>query len=715
MSGITACRPKAPVAESVHSVKNYTQADRLVTRPVIGGCWMGAFSFAPTWVPILPAKLAGVRSAVAALALIGAALTSPSYAQAPALGTTAGFGVLAGSTITNTGASVIGTGANLANLGVFPGLAITGLATFPILGPGTVNGVIYSGGPIAGQAQVDLTTAYNNLASRPTTVNLTGQNLGGLTLIPGVYNFNSSAQLTGTLTLNGLGNPNSVFIFNIGSTLTTASASTVNLINSAQGGDVFWRVGSSATLGTTTAFAGDILALTSITLNTGAGITCGAAWARNGAVTLDTNTITLCNLIAGGGGAVIGPAGAPLVASLLPASADSSQRAVANAIDTFVNNGGTLPLAFVNLYNLSPSALASAFSQLQGEAGTGAAQAGTQAMNSFLSLLTNPFNNSRGAAPEIPLPARPALITKAPIYKAQAQAEAGSDPRRWSIWAAAYGGHNITSGDTLAGSHDRSARTFGYATGLDYRLTPNTIVGFALAGGSTDFGLSGGFGSGHSDMFQAAVYSTTVINAAYVSAVLAYAFHRVSTDRYVTVAGTDHLTADFSANDVGGRIEGGYRFAIPGVLDSSGFGVTPYAALQVQAYRTPSYSEVAASGSSTFALAYDARTTTTTRSELGSRVDKSYAFDSGNVITLFGRAAWAHDWYSDPSVTASFLSLPGSSFTEFGATPVHDSLLASAGAQIGFGNGVSLAAWFDGEFAAHSQTYAGTARLRYTW
>jgi outer membrane autotransporter protein len=675
---------------------------------------MSGFLFDPTRIRILTTKLVGVWSAVAALGLV-VALTSPSHAQAPALGTTAGFGVLAGSTVTNTGASVIGTGANLANLGVFPGLAITGLATFPILGPGTVNGVIYSGGPIAGQAQVDLTTAYNNLASRPTTVNLTGQNLGGLTLIPGVYNFNSSAQLTGTLTLNGLGNPNSVFIFNIGSTLTTASASTVALINSAQGGDVFWRIGSSATLGTTTAFAGDILALTSITLNTGAGITCGAAWARNGAVTLDTNTITLCNLIAGGGGAVIGPVGAPLVASLLPASADSSQRAVANAIDTFVNNGGTLPLAFVNLYNLSPSALASAFSQLQGEAGTGAAQAGTQAMNSFLSLLTNPFNNSRGAAPEIPLPARPALITKAPIYKAQAQAEAASDPRRWSIWAAAYGGHNITSGDTSAGSHDRSSRTFGYASGLDYRLTPNTIIGFALAGGSTNFGLSGGFGGGHSDMVQAAVYSTTVINAAYVSAVLAYAWHHVSTDRIVTLTGTDDLTAGFSANNVGGRIEGGYRFAIPGVFDSSGFGVTPYAALQVQAFRTPSYSEIAASGSSTFALAYDARTTTTTRSELGSWVDKSYAFDSGKVFTLFGRVAWAHDWYSDPSVKVSFLSLPGSSFTEFGAMPARDSLLTSAGAQIGFGNGVSLAAWFDGEFAEHSQTYAGTARLRYTF
>jgi hypothetical protein len=183
--------------------------------------------------------------------------------------------VLAGSTITNTGPTVIsGTAANPGNLGVSPGSAITGFPPGILTGPGATT---HANDAVAIQAQVDLITAYNNLAGRPTTVDLTGQNLGGKTLVPGVYNFSSSAQLTGALTLNGLGKPNSVFIFNIGSTLTTASASTISLINGAQGGNVFWRVGSSATLGTTTSFVGDILALTSITLNTGALITCGAA------------------------------------------------------------------------------------------------------------------------------------------------------------------------------------------------------------------------------------------------------------------------------------------------------------------------------------------------------------------------------------------------------------------------------------------------------
>lgn len=623
------------------------------------------------------------------------------------MGTTANFSVLAGAGISNTGNTVItGTAA-------LPGDIGSGSATIVGFPPGLVTppGVIHpiNDGPTLA-ALNSLTTAYNDLAGRATTANLTGQNLGGLTLIPGVYNFSSSAQLTGVLNLNGLGNPNSVFIFNIGSTLTTASASVVALLNGAQGGNVFWRVGSSATLGTTTSFAGDILAQASITLNTGSTINCGAAWARTGAVVLDTNTITLCDLIAGSGGA-IGPTGIPLIASLLPASASVNQISVANAIDAFVGNGGMLPLAFLNLFNLSPADLASALGQLAGENGTGIAQAGSQAMNSFLSLVTNPFADNRGFAPETPQP-RPPLIYKAVAYKASGVAVA--DPRRWSIWAAAYGGQNNTSGDALAGSHDRTARTYGFATGLDYRVTPYTVVGFALAGGGTNYGLSDGLGGGRSDMFQSAVYGLTRVGAAYVSAALAYGWHHVSTDRVLTVAGLDHLTADFSANNFGGRIEGGYRFAVPGVFELPGFGFIPYAAFQMQAFRTPSYSEIAVSGSSSFALDYSAHTTTTTRTELGAWFDRSMLLN-GAILSLRTRAAWAHDNWSGTSMTAAFQSLPGSSFTVTGATPVHDSLLASAVAEVSFVNGISLAGKFDTELARHSQTYVGTARLRYAW
>jgi type VI secretion system secreted protein VgrG len=202
------------------------------------------------------------------------------HANSINLGKADSFGVLAGSTVTNTGSTVIA-----GNVGVWPGTAVTG---FP---PGITGGTIHAGDAVAHMAQNDLTTAYNTAAGMAPTTVLTGQDLGGMTLTPGVYFFASSAQLTGTLTLNDQGNPNAVFVFQIGSTLTTASSSAVIFTSSLTDKNVYWQVGSSATLGTTTVFTGNILALTSITLNNAASIGCGSALAINGAVTLNNNVI----------------------------------------------------------------------------------------------------------------------------------------------------------------------------------------------------------------------------------------------------------------------------------------------------------------------------------------------------------------------------------------------------------------------------------------
>jgi len=211
---------------------------------------------------------------------------SPLAAIAPGLGTDKSFAVLGASTVTNTGPTVVH-----GNLGVWPGTAVTGFPPGIVVPPGT----IHASDAVAHQAQNDVITAYNALTSQACDVNLTGQDLGGLTLTPGVYCFDSSAGLTGRLTLNAQGNPNSVFVFLIGSTLTTASNSSVLITNggSTTACNLFWQVGSSATLGTTTAFQGNILALASITLNTGADIVPGRALARNGAVTMDTNNISM--------------------------------------------------------------------------------------------------------------------------------------------------------------------------------------------------------------------------------------------------------------------------------------------------------------------------------------------------------------------------------------------------------------------------------------
>ncbi len=219
--------------------------------------------------------------AVATMALVAHGSPASAAQSQIGLGTATSYAVLAGTAITNTGPTVIS-----GDVGVSPGGAVSG---FP---PGLVNnGVIHAADAPALQAQNDLTTGYNDAAGRGPVVDKTGQDLGGQTLLPGVYNASSSMSLTGTVTLDGLDDPSSVFVFQAGSTLVTASSSTVSLIGAAQPCNVYWQVGSSATLGTNSTLVGTVLALTSISATTGATIQ-GRLLARNGAVTLDTNTIT---------------------------------------------------------------------------------------------------------------------------------------------------------------------------------------------------------------------------------------------------------------------------------------------------------------------------------------------------------------------------------------------------------------------------------------
>lgn len=234
--------------------------------------------------------------------LLSFLLASCSFAQsAVPLGTAANFAVLAGSTVTNTGTSLV-TG----NVGVAPGSAITG---FP---PGVVTGALDAANAASSQAQGALVTAYNYAAGEGVTTNLTGQNLGGLVLGPGVYHFANSAQLTGILTLNGGGNQNAVFVFQIGTTLTTASSSRMVAENGAQAANIFWQVGSSATLGTSSTFLGNILALTSVTATTSVSMA-GRLLAINGAVTMDTISLTYPPAISPGG--VGGPSVVPAPSS----------------------------------------------------------------------------------------------------------------------------------------------------------------------------------------------------------------------------------------------------------------------------------------------------------------------------------------------------------------------------------------------------------------
>jgi type VI secretion system secreted protein VgrG len=197
------------------------------------------------------------------------------------LGSAASFAVLGDSTVTSSGNTVLN-----GNLGVYPGTVISGF------GPGVVNGTTYDNGAVAQQAASDALAAYVAMVGESPVQDLSGQDLGGLSLTPGVYEFSSSAQLTGQLTLNAQGDPNAQFIFQIGSTLTTATAASMILENGARAGNVFWDVGSSATIGSYSDISGSILAYQDITLVTGAGLE-GNAIALNGAITMDDNNITV--------------------------------------------------------------------------------------------------------------------------------------------------------------------------------------------------------------------------------------------------------------------------------------------------------------------------------------------------------------------------------------------------------------------------------------
>lgn len=254
------------------------------------------------------------------------------------LGSAGSFAVLAGESVTNTGPSVI-TG----DLGVSPGSSVTGLPPLLVL-----DGAPHVADAVANLAQADLTTAYDSAAGRPTVTDVTGQDLGGMTLTSGVVEHTSGMQLTGTVTLDAQGDPSAVFIFKAGSTLVTAPNSTVSLINGASPCNVFWQVGSSATLDTNTTFVGTIMALTSATLRTATTVQ-GRVLARTGSVTLDTNVITRPGCAAaaapsGSAAPTVTPTASPSTASATtspsPSQGSTSGAGGGNNGNNGNNNGG---------------------------------------------------------------------------------------------------------------------------------------------------------------------------------------------------------------------------------------------------------------------------------------------------------------------------------------------------------------------------------------
>jgi uncharacterized protein with beta-barrel porin domain len=275
------------------------------------------------------------------------------------------------------------------------------------------------------------------------------------------------------------------------------------------------------------------------------------------------------------------------------------------------------------------------------------------------------------------------------------------------VWTAGYGGSQTTSGNSVVGSNTTTSSLYGVAVGADYRLSPDTLVGFAMAGGATGFHLTNGLGSGRSDLFQAGAFVRHTIGAAYLSGALAYGWQDVTTDRTVTAAGIERLRASFNANAFSGRIEAGYRIATPWM------GITPYAAGQFTTYDLPAYAEQGGAGG-LFALSYAAKNVTASRSEFGLRTDKSIALNDA-ILTLRGRAAWAHNFDTDRSIAATFQSLPGASFVVNGAQQAREAALVTGSAEMKWMTGVAIAATFEGEFSDTTSSYAGKGIVRYSW
>ena len=391
---------------------------------------------------------------------------------------------------------------------------------------------------------------------------------------------------------------------------------------------------------------------------------------------------------------------------------NGNQQAVANAITNFFNATGSVPMVFAGL-------TASGLTQASGETAVGAQQTTFNAMSLFMGVMTDPFlDRTGGMSTSQPASGYAdealgygssgkktdafAMFTKAP--------QAPSFEQRWNAWTAGFGGSQSTSGNAVVGSNNTNSNIGATAVGADYLFSPNTLLGFAFAGGGTSFNVANG-GFGRSDLFQIGAHVRHIQGPAYVSAALAYGWQDITTNRTVTAAGLDQLRAEFNANAWSGRVEGGYRFVSPATV---GIGITPYAAAQFVTFDLPGYAEQAISGASNFALAYSAKDVTDVRGEIGLHTDKTFVMPNG-ILTLRSRFAWAHDFGTDRNIVATFQSLPGSSFVVNGAAQAADSALTTASIEMKWKNGWSAAAAFEGEFSNVTNSYAGRGVVRYQW
>jgi outer membrane autotransporter protein len=410
-----------------------------------------------------------------------------------------------------------------------------------------------------------------------------------------------------------------------------------------------------------------------------------------------------------------------------------NQNQVAFALDALrgvndLNPAASLPAGLKNnafatwdfgqLFPQQPANLPGIFNTLSGEVATDAKLVSFEMTNQFLDLMLDSSISGRrgGYAPlafaaEEPADSPDAVLGYAPTAKAPAPL---TFEQRWNVWGSAFGRGLNANGDPSVGSSSVTAKVYGGAAGVDYRLTPNVVTGFALAGGNTSWTLAQSLGTGRSDVFEAGVYGSAHFGPAYLAGAFSAGNHWMKTDR--TAFGADHLQSSFNAQSYGGRVEAGYRLTMPWLA------VTPYLAGVAQRYSAPGYNETDLVGGG-FGLQYASSSATEIRGEAGAHLDSRVAMTDYVTLVLHGGGAYAYQSVSNPGLIATFQAslapgaLPGAAvgFLVNGAIVPRSLALASAGAELQFINNWSLRADFHGEFGSGSQSYAGTGTVKYSW